>query len=65
MLAMMEVEDNILRIVGDPKGILDSQLRPYPLIKNFYLYKLVKIVKNWSTILSVGRHDPNLLCLLI
>jgi len=25
---LMEVDDNILMIVGDPRGILDEQLRP-------------------------------------
>jgi hypothetical protein len=25
----MDIEDNILLIVGDPQGILDEQLRPH------------------------------------
>jgi hypothetical protein len=28
---LMEVDDNILRIVGDPRGILEQQLRPHPI----------------------------------
>jgi hypothetical protein len=27
----VEVDDNILQIVGDPQGILDKQLRPHPI----------------------------------
>jgi hypothetical protein len=29
---LMEVDDNMSLIVGDPQGILDQQLRPIPLL---------------------------------
>jgi hypothetical protein len=32
----MEVDGNILLIVGDPRGILDQQLSPHP----FYLFDI-------------------------
>jgi hypothetical protein len=28
---LMEVDDNILRFIGDPRGILGKQLRPRPI----------------------------------
>jgi hypothetical protein len=55
----MEVDDNILLIVGDLQGILDQQLMPHPnhflniiiLINQIKLYSIKKL----RTISSKGR----------
>jgi hypothetical protein len=39
---LMEVDENILLIVGDPQGISDRQLRPYPI----QLLKIIIIGNN-------------------
>jgi hypothetical protein len=33
--ALLEVDDNILLIAGDPKGVLGKQLRPFFEMTNF------------------------------
>jgi hypothetical protein len=37
---LIEINNYISQIVGDPQGILDQQLMPYPihLLSNFYFY---------------------------
>ncbi len=60
----MEVDDNILLIVGDPQGILDQQLSPHP----FYLFKFFKYINYflndayYATIPSVGRNESLKMC---
>jgi hypothetical protein len=40
---LVEVDDNSVQIVGDPKAILGQQVRPYPIhtINNIILYLLI------------------------
>jgi hypothetical protein len=45
---LMEVDDNILQIVGDPQGISDHQLWPHP------IYSLN--LSQWNSVLRKCKH---------
>jgi hypothetical protein len=47
---LMEVDNNMLLIVGDPQGILEKHLKPHPInLLKFEYYLLYKKILNYQT----------------